>query len=511
MDRSSRHGADSLVELIRKRAEENGGALYLLDARSSRTLSYASLLGHVAAREHQFRRWELDRGERIGLAVSDPMTFSLWFLAAMAAGLWVAPLDPGASQHAATVLERGRALRLSAVVSEHEAPATPSSFRWHHVVDDEVDANDADDVVDIAVGASEGGVVLSSSGTTGLPKVMVLSAPQMLATARLIAAHHQLDESDRGFNPLPLWHVNAEVVGLLATLVAGASLVLDERFHRTDFWRIIDELEVTWINAVPAIISRLAAPNGGEAAPRRVRFVRSASAPLSPALFEQFEAAWNLPILQTYGMTEAASQITATPIDGARKAGSVGVAAGVDVRVIAHGEIVPNGVVGDIEIKGPTVITSYDSPNYDDRFTRDGWLKTGDLGYFDDDGFLFLVGRDDDVINRGGEKIHPLEVELLLAGVGGVDTVAVVAAPDDVFGQVPIVFVQPEEESVLFSLVELSALVERLRSYALESLTKVQRPTLVKVVRSLPVHATGKLRRSLLRQGDITVVYEERL
>ncbi len=504
----------SLVELIRKRAEDSGDALYLLDARSSRTVSYASLLGHVASREHQFRRWGLDRGERIGLAVSDPLTFSVWFLAAMSTGLWVAPLDPSVNQHVATALERGRALRLSAMVSDYEAPATPSSFRWHHVVDDEFAGDDesaGDDAVDLAVGASEGGVVLSSSGTTGLPKVMVLSVPHMLATASLIAAHHRLDDSDRGFNPLPLWHVNAEVVGLLATLVAGASLVLDERFHRTDFWRIIDEFDVTWINAVPAIISRLATAKEGEVAPPRVRFVRSASAPLSPALFEQFEAAWKLPILQTYGMTEAASQICATPVDGPRKAGSVGVAAGVDVRVVAHGETVPHGVVGDVEIKGPTVITSYDSPSYDDRFTRDGWLITGDLGYFDADGYLFLVGRDDDVINRGGEKIHPLEVELLLAGVSGVESLAVVAAPDDVFGQVPVVFVQPDDESVLFSLVELSALVERLRSCALESLTKAQRPTLVKVVRSLPVHATGKLRRSLLRQGDITVVYEERL
>jgi acyl-CoA synthetase (AMP-forming)/AMP-acid ligase II len=501
-------GADSLVALIQARAASGGGHLFLLDARSSRTITYASLAGQVASREHQFRRWGLERGERVGLAVSDPLTFSVWFLAAIAAGLWVAPLDPSASQHVATVLDRGRALRLSAIVSEHDAPASPSSFRWHRV---EVDEFDADDDGELQSGASEGGVVLSSSGTTGTPKVIALSASQVLATARLIANHHQLDESDRGFNPLPLWHINAEVVGLLATLVAGASLVLDERFHRTDFWRLIDDFEVTWINAVPAIIARLATVSDGDVATRRMRFVRSASAPLAPALFEQFEAEWDLPVLQTYGMTEAGSQICATPIDGPRKAGSVGVAVGVDVRVVAHGELVPHGVVGDVEIKGPTVITSYDSPHYDDHFSRDGWLKTGDLGYFDDEAYLFLVGRDDDVINRGGEKIHPLEVELLLAEVSAVESVAVVAAPDDVFGQVPIAFIQPEEESSLFSLVELAALVERLRRYALESLPKAQRPTLVKVVRALPVHATGKIRRSLLREGDITIVYEERL
>jgi acyl-CoA synthetase (AMP-forming)/AMP-acid ligase II len=353
--------------------------------------------------------------------------------------------------------------------------------------------------------------VLSSSGTTGTPKVIPLSTTQVLSTASLIANHHRLGESDRGFNPLPLWHINAEVVGLLATLVAGGSLVLDERFHRTEFWRLIDEYEATWINAVPAIISRLATPNDGETAPRRVRFVRSASAPLAPALFEQFEATWDIPVLQTYGMTEAASQICATPLDGTRKAGSVGVAVGVDVRVVAHGDLVGQGVVGDVEIKGPTVITSYDSADYDDRFSGDGWLKTGDLGYLDGDSYLFLVGRDDDVINRGGEKIHPLEVELLLAEVAGVQSIAIVAAPDDVFGQVPIAFVQPEDESSLFSMVELAELVERVRSRSLDVLAKAQRPSLVKVVRALPVHATGKIRRSLLRQGDVTVVYEERL
>jgi acyl-CoA synthetase (AMP-forming)/AMP-acid ligase II len=480
----------------------------VLDARSSRVISYESLEGEVAAREHQLRRWGLERGERVGLAVGDPLTFAAWFLGAMCAGLWVAPLDPGATQHAATVLERGRALRLSAIVSEHEAPLAPSSFRWHHVATDDFDADESGELTD---GVSEGGVVLSSSGTTGMPKVISLSMFQVLSTAKLIASHHQLSEADRGFNPLPLWHINAEVVGLLATLVAGGSLVLDERFHRTEFWRLIAEYEVTWINAVPAIIARLAVPSDGEVAPRRVRFVRSASAPLAPELFERFEATWEVPVIQTYGMTEAASQICATPIDGVRKAGSVGVAVGVEVRAVAHGEPVATGVVGDVEIKGPTVITSYDSADYEDRFSRDGWLKTGDLGYFDDDGYLFLVGRDDDVINRGGEKIHPLEVELVLAEVAGVYSVAVVAAPDEVFGQVPIAFVQPEDEATLFSMVELADLVDRVRQRSLNALAKAQRPSYVKIVRALPVHATGKIRRSLLRQGDVTVVYEERL
>jgi acyl-CoA synthetase (AMP-forming)/AMP-acid ligase II len=327
-----------------------------------------------------------------------------------------------------------------------------------------------------------------------------------VSAAGVIAQHHQFIDADRGFNPLPLWHVNAEVVGLLATLVAGSSLVLDERFHRTGFWNLVNSYNVTWINAVPAIISRLCDLHESETPSRRIRFVRSASAPLAPALFERFEAELGLPIIQSYGMTEAASQICVTPIDGTRKAGSVGVPAGVEVRVRAEGS-----EVGPIEIKGPTVIRRYESPGYEERFDAEGWLRTGDLGHFDEDGYLFIMGRTDDVINRGGEKIYPLEIEQILADVKGVGRAAVIGSADDVFGQVPIAFVQPTEDVALSSLEELAALVERVRITASERLPSAHRPVLVQVVAEFPLLATGKVHTSSLRQGDVAVIYEERL
>ena len=168
----------------------------------------------------------------MGLAMSDPLTFALWYLAAISAGLWVAPLDPSASQFTPAALERGRTLRLSAVVSGFEAPVSPTSFRWHQVGVEELNFEQSGELC----GEASGGVILSTSGTTGTPKVILLGSAQLLEVARLVATYHRLEEHDRGFNPLPLWHINAEVVGLLATLVAGASLVLDERFHRTAFW-----------------------------------------------------------------------------------------------------------------------------------------------------------------------------------------------------------------------------------------------------------------------------------
>ena len=501
----------ALDNLINERGSSLLSAPYLLDARSSRALSYTELGDEVNRVGAQLLEWGVHGGDRVGLLILDPMTFSRWFLGGLAMGVWVAPLDPTVSAaNLSRADERASNLDLDLVVSDRDAPAG-ATRNWRPLPARLTDAVDRDGAP--TESTSEGGVILASSGTTGAPKVIALPIAQLLATATLVATHNQLGEKDRGLNPLPLWHVNAEVVGLLATLVAGASLVLDDRFHRTGFWKIADDYEVTWINAVPAIISRLATLQGDERAPQRVRFIRSASAPLSPALADQFEAATEVPVIQSYGMTEAASQICANPLAGLRKTGSVGVAVGVDVRVVpmAAGDELGETRVGRIEIKGPTVIRSYESAAYADRFDADGWLRTGDLGYFDDDQYLFIVGRDDDVINRGGEKIYPLEIENVLAGIDGVAAVAVIGEADDVFGQVPVAFVQPEDVQALESVTARAELVDRVRALANESFSRASKPVAVKLVEAFPAHATGKIRKGLLREGGVSVAYEERL
>jgi acyl-CoA synthetase (AMP-forming)/AMP-acid ligase II len=494
------------------RASTQASASYLFEARGPRTLSFEGLSLEVISLRQRLASWNLGSGDHVGLSIADPLTFATWFLAGLANGVWVAPFDPTASTvNLLKVDRRARTLGVAVVLSDHDAP-DDASVTWINIAGDAPAPLNSRHTS--TRGPDSGGVVLSSSGTTGTPKVMALAVEQLLETAGLIARHNRLEVTDRGFNPLPLWHVNAEVVGLLATLVAGASLVLDDRFHRTGFWKIVDDFDVTWINAVPAIISRLVALQGDEAPPSSVRFVRSASAPLSPALFDEFEAATGIPIIQSYGMTEAASQICANPLGGLRKAGSVGVPVGVEVRIAPlDGDTSIEGpsVVGQIEIRGPTVITSYESPEYDDRFDDDGWLRSGDLGYFDEDHYLFIVGRNDDVINRGGEKIYPLEIENVLAGVEGVAVVAVIGEPDEVFGQVPVAYVQPLDVAALNSPGELSMLVQRLRAVAYEAFSRAYRPAIVKFVVQLPVHATGKVGKGQLREGDVVVAYEERL
>ena len=188
----------------------------------------------------------------------------------------------------------------------------------------------------------------------------MLREDQLGHVAAGVAGHHRLTPADRGYCCLPLFHVNAEVVGLLATLAAGACLVLDRKFSRRGFWELIEQQRITWINAVPAIIAVLAMDPPAVPPAGRVRFVRSASAPLPPSVLRRFEAASGIPVIETYGMTEAASMITANPLDGPRKAGSAGLQAGAEVRVarLAAGRYVPCPAlaVGRVQIRGRGVI-----------------------------------------------------------------------------------------------------------------------------------------------------------
>ena len=494
-------GRSSLRELIADRSARYGDNAYLLRLRSADVVSFVELDQVVDRWASRLREQSFSRGDRVGLLIRDPLQFAQTFLAAIAYGLWVAPLDPTISPMNVDVLDTQlRRLGVHAVLSDGERPESLSTS-WHDVrTPSTLDSTPPD-----SEPVDSGGVILASSGTTGTPKVMALPVAQLLHTAALIATHNRLTPADRGLSPLPLWHINAEVVGLLASLVAGSSLVLDERFHRTNFWTLADEYEVTWINAVPAIIARLSNVGDGEHIATRIRFIRSASAPLSPSVFEQFQSTIAIPVIESYGMTEAASQISANPLCGERKPGSAGIAVGVELRIVPlpRDESDPSATsatVGHVEIRGPSVIDRYESAGYEDRFSPDGWLRTGDLGYLDDDGYLFLVGRSDDVINRGGEKIFPRELEDALLGVAGVRGVAIVALPDEVFGEVPAAYLE------LAKNCDRDSVLAQLRRVVTEGFPKTHWPVSLTVVAHLPAHATGKIQKHRLTKEPLDVI-----
>jgi acyl-CoA synthetase (AMP-forming)/AMP-acid ligase II len=222
----------SMKVLIDHRARVSGDASYLLVARSDRVVTYADLANQVDNWGGVLREWGVQSGDRLGLMLDDPVDYTLAFLGLLSHGVWVAPLDPSLLKLSGAHLnERLARLALRGVVSKG-APPEGAAAQWFDV---SRVVNAIREVASTSETSEEGGVILASSGTTGTPKVVALSNRQLLHTARLIAEHNELNEADQSFNPLPLWHINAEVVAVLAILMAGASLALDDRFHRTNF------------------------------------------------------------------------------------------------------------------------------------------------------------------------------------------------------------------------------------------------------------------------------------
>ncbi len=486
---TNKNGDVTLIsEWIETAATRRGGAAYLEDAAGEGVLTYAGLRRSTQAWARCLDRAGVPPGAAVAVRLLDPLGYATALVSILAAGRVVVPLDPGAP---AAELSRVLAVaRPQAAVCDSGWDLPPGLARLR--------LPEADgDATAQPVASHAGGIFLCTSGTTGTPKGILLGEDQLSYVAASVAGHHRLTPADRGYCCLPLFHVNAEVVGLLATLAAGACLVLDRKFSRRGFWGLIEKRQVTWINAVPAIIAVLAMDVPALRPSCRVRFVRSASAPLSPSTLSRFEAAFGLPVIETYGMTEAASMITANPLDGPRKTGSAGVPAGTEVRVarLRGSRYVPCPALatGRVQIRGRGVIRQYAAGGSADAIDAEGWLDTGDLGHLDRDGYLFLAGRSDDVINRGGEKIYPREIEDFLLAQPGVGSAAVVGVRDEVLGERPVAYVVPAGPW------RRPALVDTLRDACEAALPRPKRPSAFYLVQELPLGPTGKVARRRLR------------
>ncbi|MCW2639405.1 MAG: Acyl-CoA synthetase [Dactylosporangium sp.] len=467
-----------------------------------RAMSWRALAVYAERLRELAGRRRLPPRARIGLVIADPLAFTAAYLGALAAGLTVVPVDSRL-----TASELGSAvarLRVDVVVTD--APLTlpvADVETWVAGRAGPVLVGAASTTVRPSAGAAlRPAVLLTSSGTTGEPKGIPLSEGQLLHAARRVAGHHRFGPGERGYSPLPLFHVNAQVMGLLAALVSGASLVLDRRFEPDAYWSRVAEWSPTWLNTVPAVLAALAArPAPPEALVSRLRFARSASAPLPRSTQRAFTAHTGVAVLETYGMTEAAGQITANPLDvSARRDGSVGLPVGIGLAVVGpDGRPVPPGSQGMVVLRGRQVASRYleltGHGAEGSRPARDacGWLPTGDLGFRDEDGFVYLVGRADDVINRGGEKVYPQEVENALLSHAAVRSAAVVAAPHDRLGQVPVAFVtlQPRQTD--------PGMVEELHRLCAQRLARYKRPTVIEIAAALPTGPTGKVLRRTLR------------
>lgn len=357
-----------------------------------------------------------------------------------------------------------------------------------------------------ASGASRGdndAFILLTSGTAARPKMVPLTHRNVCLSATNAGRVLSLTSHDRLLNVLPLFHAHGLISGLLTALAAGSSVICTDGFDAASFFGWMRELQPTWYTAVPTIHRALltaAEADPGRARASSLRVIRSASASLAPAILGGLEATFGVPVLETYGMTEAASQIAANPFE-LRKLGSVGRAAGPEIAIMDEtGRALASGAHGEIVLRGANMSRGY----YNDEAAtqaafRDSWFRTGDLGYLDADGYLFIVGRIKDVINRGGQKISPLEVEEVLLSHPAVLEAGVFAVPHPKLGE--------NVAAVVVLLANSEATSDQLRKFARKRLAAYKVPSLIRSVAALPKGASGKVKRNAL--ADLIATAED--
>src|SRR5262245_42196919 len=334
--------------------------------------------------------------------------------------------------------------------------------------------------------------ILLTSGTSSRPKMVPLTHAAVCRSAYNVGATLALGPRDRLLNVLPLFHVHGLVSGLVAALATGSSVVCTSGFDGAAFFGWLKEFQPTWYTAVPAIHRAvLSAASGAKRTSHKcsLRAIRSASSTLPPDVTCQMEALFGVPVIDTYGMTEAASQIAANPLTR-RKPGSVGQPAGAEIAIMdGEGRRLPPGKRGEIALRGPTITRGYDNDAAaTESAFREGWFRTGDLGYLDPDGYLFIVGRIKDIINRGGQKVAPAEVEQVL-----------LSHPDVAEAAAFSIFHRRLGEDVAAAVVlrqDAQVGAQDLRDFARERLAPFKVPGLICFVREIPKGPAGKIKRS---------------
>ena len=343
--------------------------------------------------------------------------------------------------------------------------------------------------------AEDQALVLHTSGTTSSPKIVPFTQETLLNKARNNQLFLGLTENDLCLNVMPLFHSTGLIGVTLASMISGAGVVCPPGFYAPEFVKWFDEFRPTWFTAVPSIHQAILLRAAGErerVSRNRLRFIRSSSAPLPAKVLEELENTFNAPVIESYGLTES-GMIACNPLPpGKRKVGSVGVATLVDLAVMDEaGEFLPPNKTGEVVVRGPCVMQGYEgSVTANEEAFKGGWFKTGDQGFLDTDGYLFLTGRIKEIINRGGEKVSPPEVEAILMAHPAVEQAVTFAVPNEVLGEevAAIVVLHPQ-----YSITE-----KELREFVRERLADFKVPRQVLFANEIPRGSFGKIQRTRL-------------
>jgi len=504
--------ARTIAELVAA-AADGSPASAAIQAPECAPLSYGDLLAAMARIRATLREAGIGPRDRVALALPNGPEAAVAFLG-VAGAATCAPLNPAFKQSdfafsyrdlgvRAVLLADGQIAAAEAAACELALPVLrlrpdPSGVAGLFDLGLDVATVPASPGCDDASPTEDDvALVLHTSGTTARAKIVPLTQRNLCASADSIRRTLALAPDDVCLNVMPLFHIHGLMAALLASLASGASVICTAGFRATDFATWLRGLAPTWYTAVPTIHQAVLAACADRAAVRghRLRLVRSSSASLPPRVLHELAALFEVPVVEAYGMTEAAHQMASNPIaPGAQKPGSVGPPAGPEVDVMdASGRLLERGAVGELVIRGETVTTGYEqNPEANAAAFTDGWFRTGDQGYVDDDGYVYLTGRLKELINRGGEKIAPREVEEALLRHPAVAQAVAFAAPHPRLGE--------EVAAAVVLRDGAHATPPELRETASAQLAYFKVPRRIEVVAEIPKGATGKVQRATLAQ-----------
>jgi acyl-CoA synthetase (AMP-forming)/AMP-acid ligase II len=466
-------------------------------------VTYASMRANVDAFTRELVRRGIAPGDRVASSLPNGIPVVLAFLGIAGARAVAAPLNPAYTRDEfALYLEDIAPAML--LVPPAGAPFAREAARGLGIalaeIDVAADGRLALDGTPLSLVASratpaddDDALFLHTSGTTSRPKGVPLTHHNLSASARNIVRWYRIEADDVSLCVMPLFHVHGLVFSTLAALLAGATEIVPERFSATDFWPLVRATGATFVSAVPTIYRTLLLRAGEDTAPgageHTLRFLRSSSAALAASEMRRLEERFGVPVIEAYSMTEASHQMTANPLD-ARRPGSVGVGAFVDVGIMdENGGLLPPGTTGEVVIRGDNLTRGYHkNPAANAAAFTDGWFRTGDFGVLDERGYLTLAGRLKELINRGGEKISPVEVDEALLSCPGVSEAVAFAMADEKYGEVVAAAV----------VLAGGTTPDEVRAHVAQRLAGFKVPQVLYVVDAIPKTATGKVQRRVV-------------
>src|SRR6202167_5813779 len=433
----------SLAKLL---ADPGSSAPAIISPSPLMVVSYKALAEQVERLSGQLRAAGLKPGDSVAIVLPNGLEFLVVFLALAHARLAAVLLNPAEKPdeirffiedaQARAVVAEGAKFEVMEATAGLDLPIWQPRVDSRGVVElpelpnasrTSIDAPNPDDIALFAY----------TSGTTGRPKCVPLTHSNVLWSARNIAAHYDLTSADCSLVVLPMFHGHGLIGAALSPLASGGSVIIPPRFSASEFWKLFREHHATWYSAVPTIHQVLLARADSDGAPHSgPRFIRSCSAPLAPTILTKLEKRFGAPVLEAYVMTEAAHQVASNPLPPLpHKPGTVGLSTEISI-IDEKGQHLEANTPGEVVVRGPNVMRGYrNNPEANAAAFIDGWLRTGDIGAIDNDGYLALTGRIKELINRAGEKISPVEVEAVLLEHPAVAEAAVFGVPDAKYGE----------------------------------------------------------------------------